>query len=450
MRICYTKDSFIRHISNKSMLWNKRNSACLILQDAATFLKNISFQWKDTESIINAITKEYEAETKQLISADFCEFVAILQKFGFVDVKEENTLLTDMPVSTVQNTDDENEAGEYTPLGSFFEEFNVPAELHIDLTSACTERCVHCYIPEYNNTFLDYELTKKVLREFREIGGLHVHLTGGECMLHPRFEDIVRYCRSMELNIVVMSNLTLCDDSVAKLLQETNPWFVNVSLYSMNPEQHEAITNLKGSWQKTTTAIQKLENAGVACRIAAPVLKENMKDYCRLADYARKHRMHLIPECDIIPQSNMDSDNVINHALSPEELETFMQQHKDLCDKGYPYSRDTVKADNKLCDIGKSRLYVNSKGEYYPCDGMHEYVLGNVADNTLSEIWNGEKLQYLRNLKNRDIPECLSCKYRRYCKVCPANNFNATGDIFKHSDIVCAYAKVRKEIYGVK
>ena len=43
---------------------------------------------------------------------------------------------------------------------------------------------------------------------------------------------------------------------------------------------------------------------------------------------------------------------------------------------------------------------------------------------------------------------CASCEKRPWCKVCPAANFNATGDLFRHHPSTCALAGVIREVYG--
>lgn len=105
--------------------------------------------------------------------------------------------------------------------------------------------------------------------------------------------------------------------------------------------------------------------------------------------------------------------------------------------------------DDRVCDVGKL-LCVNSKGDYYPCSGMHRYVLGNARDNTLTEVWKGEKMEYLRNLKNKDFPKCVNCEHRAFCKVCPAFNFNATGSLFEPIPAKCALAEVKHRVFGGK
>lgn len=121
----------------------------------------------------------------------------------------------------------------------------------------------------------------------------------------------------------------------------------------------------------------------------------------------------------------------LSHACSTEELRRVLTRDHDLFHK--VYNAKMPACDAKVCDIGSARLYLNAKGNYYPCDSMHEYVLGNVRENTVEEIWKGEKLNYLRGLKNRDFGSCATCGNRPWCKVCPAANFNATGDLFHAS-----------------
>ena len=44
----------------------------------------------------------------------------------------------------------------------------------------------------------------------------------------------------------------------------------------------------------------------------------------------------------------------------------------------------------------------------------------------------------------------MICDKRPWCKVCPAANFNAMGDLFKHHPSTCTLAEVIREVYGGK
>ena len=79
---------------------------------------------------------------------------------------------------------------------------------------------------------------------------------------------------------------------------------------------------------------------------------------------------------------------------------------------------------------------------------MQGYVLGDAGGVSFSEVWKGEKMVYLRNLRNKDFTACVACTHRPYCKVCPAFNFNATGCLFDTLPEKCALAAVKHRVYG--
>lgn len=458
--IRYSDETFVRHAGGQSLLWRPRTGACVILEDAEPFLRHIDFATRPEVEIVADIAAEFGMKPEE-IAGDFREFIAPLVADGLVEREELFTNNNCHNCSQIANVNSDAQErvphvsfdtkgkvrdDSWTPLGDFFRDNGIPVQLHLDLTAACTERCVHCYLPDYPNKHIPFALAEKALREFREMQGLTVHMTGGECMLHPDFERVCSLCRDLNLNFVILSNLTVCDERRIAFLAEVQPQFINVSLYSMDEREHDAITQLPDSWRRTMDAILACERAGVPIRLASPLLKENKSAFPALAKFAQEHRMHLIPSIDIVPQSDHDCSN-LDHACSAAELREALSSNPDIFDRGWDLSRRIVPED-KVCDIGISRLYLNSFGNYYPCDSMHGYVLGNAATDTLESVWRGEKLENLRRLTNRDFPQCLACTNRPVCKVCPAFNFNATGDIFQTTPAKCAVAAVVKEVYG--
>jgi len=444
--IFFPNQTFIRHAGNESMLWNRRTSACVILQEAKPFLDAITYAPQSEDEIIHKVAAVFDAKSEE-VADDVREFVQMLvdETFCETDKKAEDHKPS-LSAECSFNDKGETQSDSWTPLGSFFEKHKLPTELHIDLTNGCTERCIHCYIPDYTPNFLPLATVKKVLNEFRDAGGLTIHFSGGECMMHPDFAEILRYAKSLHLNMLILSNLTLCDESKVALLKEIDPQFVNVSLYSMDPAIHDSITTLKGSWQKTMDAILALRKAGVPVRLAAPIMKNNQYSFDELKKFANQIQGHLVPDCDIFGQTDHDCSNQCC-SLSPAELEDALTRYKDLFYLA-PGRPEDYLPEHKVCDIGKSRIDINSEGDYYPCDGCHGIVLGNAATHTFSEVWYGEKLNALRALCNKDFAECVKCENRPWCKVCPTRNFNETGNIFKHTPERCIAAAIKRKIYG--
>lgn len=428
---------YVRHCQDESVILCPSSGGCTIMKGCQGFLNEIGNEWRDRDEILDAISRKYGCGVDD-IREDFDMVLGELLSQNFLDCENEIGCTIDNYEGVECRNVDE--------LGvAFFKRHCIPLEFHIDLTNACTERCVHCYVPKGCRDFLPVELADKVLEEFRALNGLSVHLSGGEAMMHPEFEHICRKCVDLNINLIILSNMTLCNDEKIAFLKDVSPQFINVSLYSMKPDVHDTITQVSGSWQRTMDAILKCYEAGIHCRIATPILKENMDALPGLKKFTDEHGMLLAPECGIVAQADHCCTN-LDHACSPDELHFVLMRDYE-CFRQIR-SGEMPPCDEKVCDIGETRLFVSAKGDFYACDSMHEYVLGNVRKNTVEEIWKGEKLNYLRGLKNRDFGACASCEKRPWCKVCPAANFNAMGDLFKHHPRTCAMAEVIQKVYG--
>ena len=440
----FAATSFIRAFEEEFLFCNLRKGSAVILNDASDFLRPM-FSGEDVETAAQSIAQRYNVPLHDVLH-DITDFYQSLTDLDLVKPVSENRegIVASATNSQANGVAAKNDEGQW-PVTDFYARHNLLLDLHIDLTDACTERCIHCYVPQGRCDYLPYDLVEKILREFREQQGLTVQLSGGECMMHPDFANICRLCRKLDLNFIVLSNLTRCDEKVVEVLKETDPQFVNVSLYSMVPEEHDAITRIRNSWQKTMSAINACQQAGIHIRLAAPLLKANQNAYPALRKFTEERHVHLIPDCEIIPKCNGDCSN-LNYACSPDEVEAVLRENKAFWNRGY--GRGAIpRPEDKVCNIGKL-LCLNSKGEYYPCSGMHGYVLGNVRNETLTEVWRGEEMEYLRGLKNNDFPKCAECDHRPFCKVCPAFNYNATGSLFEPIPAKCALAEVKHHVFG--
>ena len=436
---------FCRIVDADGIVVSPRPGGFAYVKDAADFLGPL-ITGEDTRITVERISQKYGVSEVE-VNADMLALYDDLARANLVEMhsgawkRNPQSLGDNMELMPDSGTKGCNSLS----IADFYREHNLLSDLHVDLTDACTERCVHCYVPQGQYDYLPYSLVGKVLREFREQQGLTVQLSGGECMMHPDFAKICRLCHELDLNFIVLSNLTLCNEEMISVLKETDPQFVNVSLYSIKAEEHDAITRIHGSWKKTMTAIDACQAAGIHIRLATPLLKANQHAYHELRKFAAERHVHIIPDCDILPKCNGDCTN-LNYACSPEEVEIALREDPSFWDRGYGKAL-RGKPDDRVCDVGKL-LCVNSKGDYYPCSGMHGYVLGNARYNTLTEVRKGEKMEYLRTLKNKDFPKCVNCEHRAFCKICPAFNFNATGSLFEPIPAKCALAEVKHRVFG--
>ena len=469
MLLRLSKNTFVRQFGPFTYVIGRIKAFDQMYRDAEPFFRWLTRKPIEKEALLKNIYSVYVGADKDEIRNDFDAFMAPLiaekivlcgetaneldaqEEFFSYDVDKPKTMDTHMPVAS-------KEAFEMLPqkvLGDWFREHPTVFTLQIDITQACTERCIHCYIPEYNPVFLPFERIKAVINEFREMGGLTLTLSGGECMMHPEFDKIVRYAREKDLIVGILSNLTLCDDSKIKLLQESEAT-VQVSLYSMNPDTHDAITRHKGSWLKTKKAIEKIRAAHIPCRISCPTMKPNYKDYLDVLAYARSLKMDA--QTDFIIMGKMDGDTS-NFACRLDLCET---RHilEDIVFRSVPMKseyfnpgkKEKMRTDeefmaDKICGACVDSVCLDATGNYYPCPAFAGVTLGNCYEHSLRLVWNeSPETLRLRAVRGKDFPKCVKCEDRDYCSICMCRNFNETGDIFKPAEHFCKVAHLNREV----
>ena len=423
------------------------------MRNSQPFLDEISREWRSVEDIARSVAAKLDCrmdDAREGVESVVGELVS--QRFLDAEANDVAVSLdyNGKSVSAISSDEQKRIAADsdWTPLGDFYAQHGLPCELHIDLTDGCNEKCVHCYLPRDGAHYIVKDLAIKVLKEFREAQGLTVYISGGECMLHRNFAEILRYAKSLGLNLIVMSNLTLCDEKIVALLKEIDPQYVNVSLYAVTEAIHDSITQVQGSCRKTKASIDALQAAGVHIRVATPFMRENRESVAELRDYTQKRRVHLIADTDIFGTIDHSCANK-GHALSTEETEELISANKDVFSI---MPMDTTRCDReaKVCDIGDVRLNLDAEGRYYPCDGFHGAIIGDARKDSLWDVWTGEALNKLRALKNKDFGECASCSDRAWCKVCPMRNFNETGNMFTHKIWRCNMTRLYRRIFEDK
>lgn len=139
--------------------------------------------------------------------------------------------------------------------------------LFIELTSQnCNLRCKHCYIDFKDKPLKDFiplETVKTALQNMKEYNVEYIYLTGGEPMLHPEFNSILRLCLKYAAT-VIQTNAININDKKARFLRKVEDEVQGNSeiIFMISIDHYDEKTNDsirgRGSFRKAVHAIQSL------------------------------------------------------------------------------------------------------------------------------------------------------------------------------------------------
>lgn len=443
----------------------------------ADFLREISRSPRDVDDIVNRLSTLYgDSVSYEKLRSDFLRFIEDLERNKFLITGESvsdldssdflfsYSLENPKTLGETFNQSMDYEIGENTQDHMLEATSRKPHlnSLQFELTSRCNERCIHCYIPNAKkNKGIDMTIdtVKRILDEYSSMGGLHVTLSGGEVFLHKDILPIIAYCREKDMCISILSNLISLEESQIPLLKEANLSLIQTSLYSMDPQIHDYITTVKGSFKKTVRSIELLVSADIPVQIACPTMKANAKGYVDVLKYAHSLRCKSHTDFIMMAQSDLCTNNLANR-LSIKETEALI---RDIIEHDIDYKSETLKLkplseetefdvkryqNQPLCGAGINNCCITASGDLYPCAGWQAMICGNIHQQSLKDIWEkSPQLKRIRAITHGDFPQCLDCDAKNYCSMCLVRNYNENnGDMFKINKHFCDVAFLNKKL----
>ncbi|MBZ0271945.1 radical SAM protein [bacterium] len=275
-----------------------------------------------------------------------------------------------------------------------------PVTLEIDPTNVCNHDCVWC-IDIDNRTTYNTHLKRKaifdVLTEARELGVESIVFKGGgEPMIYPRFDGLLRHAKDLGFEIGVITNGEKIID-YADALAETCAW-LRVSLDAGSAETHRRVHQPKRArayeriWEGID-AVSRRVYVGVIY-IIHPVTYHEMTVAAQRAKETG---------CRYIGFKRVVADAELFDAEQYMAIEAnYLVAKKDLEDASfgvmgfriYNFSKGPNATPYDLC-LGHHLIGILcANGEMYACcstRGNPAFSFGSVYESSLTEIWHGEK-----------------------------------------------------------
>lgn len=155
--------------------------------------------------------------------------------------------------------------------------------LELQITDKCNLRCRHCYIAtdktkKLNSGKAFNELSvnriSKILKEFEQMQGLRVLITGGEPLVHSEFREINEMLPELFVRKILFTNGILLDK---KILKKLNVNEIQISIDGLE-KAHNALRG-QGTFKMAMQAAKAAISSGFDVSIATMIHPLNLNDF---------------------------------------------------------------------------------------------------------------------------------------------------------------------------
>ena len=289
-------------------------------------------------------------------------------------------------------------------------------ELAWEITDRCNYNCVHCYNPRHRED-LSYEEILGILKDAKRLGVEKIKYGGGEPLLREDFLKILKKTIDYKFDVTFSTNGFVVEEKLVKKIKETGLKRIQISLDG-NLEIHNKIRKNPLAYEKAINAIQLFVNNNFKVSVATTLIKKNLNQLgnifkiCEELGVNRWRVMKYIPcsNKDLVPTPKEYLDSHITLLKLKEHssrgLEVFVAREFDeiLCQE----NQDRL---DFSCFGGRSVMSIKSNGDASPCSYFPEYVVGNLKNSPLIELWNSEKM---KNFSEKPFGD-IKCKHYLSC-----------------------------------
>lgn len=275
--------------------------------------------------------------------------------------------------------------------------------VRIEPSYICNLHCQHCCVREFQSkqsrsmTITDIQ---SISIQADELGFAQFVISGGEPLIYPNFDEIVKAIDPQKFYITTDTNGWYLDWKRAKYLKSIGVDKVQVSIDSFDRETHDKFRGREGSWELAINAIRNCKQAGLRVIVQTVVDKQ------------RVHSQELI---DFIEYFNAWNVPVYIGYAKPvgawkDNLDVMVTQDdinyvEGLATKYKLFSHLT----DGYCIAMRRMINITKFGDVNPCPVMQEYSIGNIFNEPLSDIVARGMIEF-----EERVPTCMMATDRDY------------------------------------
>ena len=282
-------------------------------------------------------------------------------------------------------------------LGTVQRWTDAPPSIQLEPTNACNINCITCGRSSSPRSVgnMDFNLFTKIIDDASQIGVKRVQLfLMGEPLLHPKIVKMIEYIKTKDMGFHLTTNGALLNEGLGEAILKAgvnSADYITFSMLGFSKEIHEKVMT-RISHERVIDNVNKLLQNRKRLGINGPVIE---------AVY------YSIPENQHETEPFLNYwGKVVDHAINGgAAVEAFMDQSLPK------------KPRTRTCSLIWERMAVQWNGDVVICgeDMNADYIVGNLREQTIQEVWLGEKLTKLKTLHKegqfQKIPLCEFCDW---------------------------------------
>jgi radical SAM protein with 4Fe4S-binding SPASM domain len=339
--------------------------------------------------------------------------------------------------------------------------YSGPLFITLMLTNKCVTRCQYCYAD--TDTPLQNALTTSeiftLIRQAHQMNLRNVDLIGGEVLLHKDWPLILKeMVRHRFYPGIISTKMPITEKIITDIKSCGYTNHIQVSLDTLSSSVLETSLCVNKQYiDKVKTGLRLLNESGLGFQIATVLTRYNDQPDCISELFEFFKTLKNLKSWRITPAMNSLYKNYQNFIkiktdrVNVENLYAFIEKeiipHADfpiVLGRSY-IDRDFYKAVNgsdsfkgARCSALNTHLFVLPDGNVTICEQLYwnsNFIIGNVRENSLTEIWNSPKAMTLVHMRKEYLQtksKCHTCGQFQDCyegrNRCWADVIKAYGD----------------------
>lgn len=296
-----------------------------------------------------------------------------------------------------------------------FKNYESPYYVYISLTNLCNANCSFCDV-RLNKEKKNAIEVKKTINELAKLGTKYIHFTGGgEPFINDEIFEYLEYCTAKNIKIVLISNgLNLNEEKIKKLSNYSIETFF-FSIDSCKASIHNNLRGVDGIFESATNNINLIKKymPNVTIILNHVINTKNIDDFEGFIkmktevnfDYINpiiiKDCAELFPTKQQIKKYNSNIDYF--YELANKLDIKFLCKNINILEENVESNGDRSENEDLKCVYPSFCAFIDCPtGNVYPCDcSIHRdrelYKIGNLQEQSFTEIWNSPKRTMLRD-----------------------------------------------------